>query len=607
MKIHFTPSNLKINISHPQSVLEAANRAGLYLTSLCGGRGKCGKCKIRFISGKISSLTSIEREVLSQKEINRGFRLACQSVLKGDAEIFIPSLTLFFPQQLKISRQGKGALQVDPIIKKYILKLIRPTLNDTRSDVERVKDEMMKTHGININTIDAIVIKSLSEYLRNSDWCVTIYVRNREVIKVGRVDNHTTSYGLAVDLGSTNIAIFLLDLLTGETLNAWGVTNPQVVFGEDIISRVQYIIEDKPDKYELRDKVVGTINKTIKEMCKQIKISSCDILEATIVGNTAMHHIFLDLPLEQLVTAPFICSTTEPWEIKARDLGINICQGGYVYFPPLIGGFIGSDHTAMILASRLYQKKKICLGIDIGTNTEITLKTNEGLYACSCASGPAFEGGSIEYGMKAGPGAIHKVKINPKTFIASYQTIDRSPPVGLCGSGIIDAVSEMVKTGTLNSRGILKKGIKKVTKSQGKEMEFLLVTPRNTADGLPIVMTQKDTIQIQLAKGAIQTGINILLHQAQVKTDMIQEILLAGAFGNYLSPQSAVNIGMLPHSVKKIKNIGNAAGRGSQELLLSKKKRKLAEKISREINYIELSVHPYFSRTFAQSLKFPNL
>ena len=389
-------------------------------------------------------------------------------------------------------------------------------------------------------------------------------------------------------------------------MDARGVTNPQVMYGADIISRVQYIIEDKSDKYELRDKVVDTINKTIKEMCQQMKISPYDILEATIVGNTVMHHIFLGLPLEQLVTAPFVCVTTEPWEIKARDLRINIYQGGYVYFPSLIGGFIGSDHTAMILASRLYQKKKICLGIDIGTNTEITLKTNEGLYACSCASGPAFEGGSIEYGMRAGPGAIHRVKINPKTFIPSYQTIDRSPPVGLCGSGIIDAVSEMVKTGILNSRGRLKKGIKGVTESPEGKGEFLLVPRKNTADGLPITITQKDISQVQLAKGAIQTGISILLHQAKVKTDMIQEILLAGAFGNYLSPQSAINIGMLPPN-KKVINIGNAAGKGGQELLLSKKKRKLAEKISRQVKYIELSVYPHFSQTFAHSLKFPIL
>ena len=554
------------------------------------------------MKGALSPLNETERKILSEKEVKQGFRLACQARLKGDAEVYIPSRTLFQHQVKRISNQGKGACQVHPVIRRYVLKLPPPRLNDIRSDTQRITDE----NNIAINKFDISVIRSLSKDLRNSDWQIAIYERNGEIIKVEREDDHKEAYGLAIDLGSSNIGIFLLDLFSGETLIGQGIINPQIVYGGDIISRIQYILEGKPYKGELRHKVVSSINETIEALCKEIKISPDDILEATIVGNTAMHHIFLDLPLEQLVRAPFVCATNEPLEIKARDLRINIYQGGYIYFPPLIGGFIGSDHTAMILASRLYQKRKICLGIDIGTNTEITLKTREGLYSCSCASGPAFEGGCIKDGMYARPGAIHKVKINAKSFVPSYQTIDDLPPSGICGSGIIDVISEMVKAGIIDSRGRFNKENKQVTKNQKDEVEFILVPPQKFNNENPISITQKDINQIQLAKGAIQTGIDILLKSAGITSDMIQEIFLAGSFGNYLSPQSAINIGMLPHPIIKINHIGNAAGRGCKELLLSAKKRKLAEKLCRQINYVELSADPNFGRTFAQSLKFPS-
>ncbi|MCL5072412.1 MAG: ASKHA domain-containing protein, partial [Actinobacteria bacterium] len=325
-------------------------------------------------------------------------------------------------------------------------------------------------------------------------------------------------------------------------------------------------------------------------------------LEIVLVGNTAMHHLFLGFPVKQLGVSPFVSLTDKPIDIKARDLGIGIATGGYIYLPPPIAGFVGSDHLAMLVATNISEMKGNYLGIDIGTNTEIVLKSNKGLESVSTASGPAFEGAHIRFGMRAASGAIERVIINPKTCIPEIQTINDKKPVGICGSGILDSVAELLKAGIINRRGRFNAESECVYKDSKGIVQYIL-DPESK-----ISINQNDIVEIQLAKSAIRSGIDILLENAGVSFEDLDKIIIAGAFGSYIDPKNVVNIGMFPNvSLKKIIQVGNAAAVGAKMMLLSKKIRKGAEVIAEKTKYLELTVFPTFADHFAKSTLFPEI
>jgi uncharacterized 2Fe-2S/4Fe-4S cluster protein (DUF4445 family) len=485
---------------------------------------------------------------------------------------------------------------------KRVVELEPPTLKDSRADLTRIADGLAVDHGLTLDRVDVGVLQTMGPVLRQANWQVTLSLQGRELIQVEGGDRSDRAYGIAVDLGSTKIAAYLVDLTTGTTVEARGVMNPQIAYGEDIMARITYAVRQAEGGLRLRRAAVETIGGLIQGLCDDNGLSTSDVLEIAVVGNTAMHHLFLGLPIAQLAASPFVPAVGRPLAIKARDLNLPAALGASVYCPPPVASFVGSDHVAMVLASRLGGKAGTWLGIDVGTNTEISLKHGERIVAVSCASGPAFEGAAICWGMKAAPGAIERVWIDPRSQEVVFSTIGNRPPVGICGSGILDCVAGMLGAGMLNARGQVAAEGKGLRIGEDGLPELVLAEDEG---GRAITVTQQDVERIQLAKGAIRSGIEVLMDAADIRAEAIDGVMLAGAFGTFIDPLSAIRIGMLPRlDPARIAQVGNAAGIGAKEILISVEQRMAAERLARRIEYLELTVYPRYSRFFAHALRF---
>jgi uncharacterized 2Fe-2S/4Fe-4S cluster protein (DUF4445 family) len=410
-----------------------------------------------------------------------------------------------------------------------------------------------------------------------------------------------------VDIGTTKMAAYLVNLENGETLAKGGVTNPQVVYGEDVVSRIAFANQSDDHRRMLQIKLVERLNELAADLCKQAGVLQDQIVEVSVVGNTAIHHLFLGIPVRQLGEAPYIAAVSDAVHVRASDIGLLASTGAYVYMPPNIAGYVGADHVAMLLASSILDKHKVVVALDIGTNTEISLFVPDGnrrsrLLSCSCASGPAFEGAHIHDGMRAVPGAIEKVQIHDGTI--RIHTIGDALPVGLCGSGILDAIAEMRRVGYLDSLGRIKKDIPGMRHSKNGG-EFVLVPFIKSGHGRDVIVNRKDVNEIQLAKGAIRAGVEVLLKLADITYEDIDEFIIAGAFGTYLDIENAVRIGMFPSiPLSHFKQVGNAAGMGARYLLLSNQKREEAAQIAKKVEYIELTTHPNFTMVYVDALNF---
>jgi uncharacterized 2Fe-2S/4Fe-4S cluster protein (DUF4445 family) len=407
------------------------------------------------------------------------------------------------------------------------------------------------------------------------------------------------SLGLAIDLGTTKIAGYLLDLSTGQVLASKGAMNPQIACGEDVISRIALAIRSIKEAGRLQKLAVIAVNQLARDLCNEIGAKVQSIVEAVVAGNTAMHHLFLKLPVEQLALSPYVPAVKKALDIKAREIGLKIAPGGYVHLLPNIAGFVGADHVAMLLSTGVCKRKDTILALDIGTNTEVCLTCDGSMTSVSCASGPAFEGAHIKHGMRAADGAIEHMKIVGDRV--NYQTIGGALPVGICGSGIVDAIAELYLNNVLDDNGRMNPKHPGVRTNQ-KEREFVLVSARESGGGMAITITQNDIRELQLAKGAIRTGIQVLLDASSHSEEEIEEVIIAGAFGSYIDIASAVTIGLLPSlPLSRFKQVGNAAGTGAKMALVSKGARGEAQDIADRVKYIELAANPQFARIFAQA------
>jgi uncharacterized 2Fe-2S/4Fe-4S cluster protein (DUF4445 family) len=638
IRIEVEPIGMRFLTDSPVNCLEAILNAGIEIKSICRGRGTCGKCRIIFINGNITAPTEQELKILTREEIAHNVRLACQHTFKEDTAVYIPASSLSEEQKLQVSGQERET-GVDPVVKKYYLKLERATLKDVVSDFDRIKNALEKTYGITVNKIDFHVLGEMPRILRNNNWEVTVSARGNEIILIEGKDTTSKNFGIAIDLGTTKIAALLVDLSTGKTADKKGVMNPQISFGEDVMSRIDFASGSHLNLSQIQNAVIEAINGVIKDLCDANGLKIAEILEVTLVGNTAMHHLFLGLPVRQLGLSPFPALISKSIDLKSREVGINIAPGGYIYLLPVVAGFIGSDHIAMILASGLHEMKGNCIGIDIGTNTEIALSSGGKLYSVSTASGPAFEGAHIRYGMRAAPGAIERVVINTDTCVPAIQTIDDREPAGICGSGILDAIAELLKAGIINNRGKFNPESGCICKDSHENFQYILdpdfhkkrvekieahkspghddISPsvkkgiKDTEEFLSqcddaVSINQKDIVEIQLAKGAMRTGIEILLENAGITFEGIDRIIIAGAFGSYIDPKNVINIGMFPNvGLNKITQVGNAASIGAKMVLISKTQRLIAENISEKDDYLELTIFPSFADHFASSVSFP--
>ena len=610
------------------SVLNAAQMAGIELVSLCGGVGACDSCKVRLVSGKLTPLTLEEQAVFTPEQLKAGFRLACQAQPLSDVTIDIPPDSLTTPQRLQVEGQSIE-FEVDPVVKAYDLVLDPPALDDLRADTTRVRDSLISIQALTLQTAspndcglnyDYSVLTGLSTLLRLQNWSARLALRGSEVVAALPV--YQPLVGLAVDVGTTKLAGFLVDLASGQTLAKTGAMNPQIAFGEDVVSRIAYANTHEGGGKLLQSRLVDTLNQMLETMRSEaaeqgIQIQPEQIVEAVIVGNTAMHHLFAGLPVVQLGAAPYVPSAGEPLDIPAERLGLALAKGAYVHLPPNIAGYVGADHVAMLLATGMTEanqrgERRTAAALDIGTNTEISLAYQGKLFSCSCASGPAFEGAHIHDGMRAAPGAIERVQISGSEV--RIHTIGDQPPVGICGSGILDAVSQMIAAGILDYRGALHATHPSVLMFNGQgnngKSAFRLAEAEKSGHGRDVLVTRKDVNEIQLAKGAIRAGIEILLAEAGIPSgefgyEAIDDFIVAGAFGTYISVESAIQVGMFPPlPLERFHQVGNAAGAGARQMLVSLERRRLAEQIVGRVNYIELSGHPQFTAEFSRALFF---
>jgi len=629
IKISIEPIGKRLLLESPTNGLKAIRYAGIGIKSVCASKGTCGKCRILIMDKDKPSTSGQEEKNLAKDEIEHGVRLACQQVFDRDIKIYIPASSLSEEQKLQVKGKERE-IEIDPPVIKYHLKLKTATLDNLDSDFKRIKDELRSGYKVQVDHIDLEVLKLMSHAIRKNSWEITVAVRENEVISIEGGDTVKRSYGIAVDLGTTKIALLLVDLGSGKTVDSKGIINPQISYGEDVMSRLNYAIEKSENLENIKKVVIKRIGEAVEELCSKNDLETFQVLEMTVVGNTAMHHLFLGLPVKQLALSPFVSLTEDYVSIKARDLGISLAPGAYVYMLPPIAGFVGSDHLAMVLATGLGDLKGNYLGIDIGTNTEIALSNKGSLTSVSTASGPAFEGAHIKHGMRAAPGAIERVVIEKDTFMPRVQTIKDKPAIGVCGSGILDAVAELLRTGAIDKRGKFQADNPFLCSDGKDQYQFVLARSEKTGkDGgtkvaeeinkvtkevvcLPcgekdISVNQKDIVEIQLAKGAMRAGIEILLENAGIDFKAIDGIIIAGAFGSYIDPRNVVNIGMFPMvSLDKISQVGNAASVGAKMVLISMEQRRKAEEIAGRTDYLELTVFPSFSDHFISSMQFPD-
>jgi uncharacterized 2Fe-2S/4Fe-4S cluster protein (DUF4445 family) len=601
-EINFQPLGKRITALAGETVLQAAVKAGIDITAACGGEGSCGQCQVVILSGDANPLSSDEEFLIPETDRKKGYRLACCVKASSNLKIHLPKESLLTGQRLQIE-SNLGEIEPDPVVRAYPVKLTHPSLKDIRSDLSRLKDSLKEKHQLEDLFARSAVIKELSQAVRNSNWTVSAFIRDNEIIAI-LPDGHIP-LGLAVDLGTTKIASYLVNLETGETLASIGAPNPQISYGEDLISRLNFAVKKENGGQLLAEKVQQLINELVGELIEQVGASRCQVAEACIVGNTAMTHLLLNFPVEQLARAPYVSATSDAIDIPASEVGLDIAPGAVVHIPPVIGGYVGADHVAMILACDIDLSEKTVVGIDIGTNTEISLRkagTNH-LTSVSCASGPAFEGAHIRDGMRAASGAVEKVRLSSNGI--KLVTIEDTPAVGLCGSGILDAVAELYKAGILNRNSRFDRERADVRMGEHGP-EFVIVPAEISGRGRDIVMTQKDVNEVILAKGAIQAGLNILLEASETAPNEVQEVVVAGAFGSFLNIRNAIAIGLFPDlPAAKYRQVGNAAALGAKWILISRSARQRALEIAQKTQYLELITYPKFSLQFAQAMLFP--
>jgi uncharacterized 2Fe-2S/4Fe-4S cluster protein (DUF4445 family) len=590
-KIWFEPLGLRIACPEGSTIFEAARDAGISLTSICGGRGMCGQCRVQLSDGSASPISEREKACLNEQEIDASFRLACETQPLSDLRVYLPQTSLAIKQRLQLLGIDVPSA-LDPVLSEYELDVRGSILEEPFAVWENLCQHLAERCGLPSLRADLASLQCLPLILRSSGPTIGITVRGDEVIDIHPAGQRLL--GVAIDLGTTKIVAYLVDLNTGESLAARGVTNSQVAYGEDVMSRITYALEGGGN--ELRSSVTGALNQLIGELTE----NSEQVLELTLVGNTAMHHLLLGLPVLQLGQAPYVPAVRSSLDVKARGLGLRVAPGAYVHLLPNIAGFVGSDHVAMLMAAGLHETDKTVLGIDIGTNTEVSLVRKGIISTLSCASGPAFEGAHIRHGMKAASGAIESVSINHDRI--ELGVIDDVPPVGICGSGILDAIAQLRQHRVIDRRGRLQGH--PLVRQGDNGREFILADVDGTEQNISI--TGGDIAEIQLAKAAIRTGINTLLDEGGMGIDEIDEVIIAGAFGSYIDVSSAIAIGMLPSlSLERFKQVGNAAGIGARLALMSKRHRSIAQNIAERVRYIELASHPRFQKEFSQSTRLP--
>ena len=630
MKSHhviFQPSGRRGVIAEGTTVLEASRSLGAGIESVCGGKGYCGKCRVRLEQGTferygITSLpdhlgpfTEEEARFIDDSERSEGFRLACLAVIKGAILIFVPDESRAGGQVVRKDLIEK-AISLNPAVRLFTLTLTPPNLDDPMGDFERLASALADRFGIPRPEIDYPALIGLPAALREGNWTVTAALRmEREILAVfpGAVEE---AYGLAIDVGSTTLAAYLCSLRDGRIIATESLMNPQITYGEDVIARITYVTDHPDDGLEkLRGAIIDGLNRLIRAVAASGGLTPAHILEMTIVGNTAMHHLLLGIDPRSLGASPFTPAVQRSLDFKARDLGIEAHRGAGVHLLPIEAGFVGADNVGVLIAQEPHLSGEMVLIIDVGTNGEMVVGNRERLLSASCATGPALEGAHIRFGMRAAPGAIERIRINPVTLEVSFKVIGQEcwrpeAPIrdarGICGSGIIDGVAELYRAGIIDPTGRFRANLPtpRLRLREGRP-EFVIAWKGETSLEEEITIGQQDVRSVQLAKGALYAGAKLLMKHLGISR--LDRVVLAGAFGSYIDKTEAMRLGMFPDcDLEKVSSVGNAAGDGARLALLDRDKRREAETLARQVEYIELSSDPDFQEAFIDALTIPH-
>lgn len=572
----------------------------------CGGKQKCGKCKILAPGTGLSPLSPFEKSKLTDKEIKDGVRLACAALVRGDVTVTL-GIDEGAVQILESVVDLSGP--VDPYVSKTCATLPEPGLEDQRDDLTRLKDGL-KLRNLSMRPGE---LAKLPELLRQNNYRVTAVSDKSEILSVEPGDTTGVHFGIAADIGTTTVVVYLLDLTNGKKIDVASGLNVQRAYGYDVISRINHTMLVPEGLTVLRDAIIGQLNDLIAKVAERNDIDVRNIYVVTIAGNTTMMHLAAGLPPKNIASVPFIPVAKELMVLKAEDFGIRVAPAGKIILLPGISAYVGADIVAAVLASGMAFDKRLSLLIDIGTNGEIVLGNSDSLISCSTAAGPAFEGASIRDGVGGIAGAINTLSVDDTGLY--YTTIDHQKPLGVCGSGIVDAISNLLTSGVIEKTGRMLAGpelpggeghvLKDHLTNFENQSAFILAYGKNTKNGDNILLTQKDVREIQNAKASIAAGILTLIKKAGKQAEDIEVVYLAGGFGSFMNKYHAVNIGLLPKELEsKIEVIGNAAGSGAVMSLLSDKNLRDAAEIATRISYVELSSSPEFMEDYINCMMF---
>jgi len=631
-KIVFTPSGKRGTFPLGTPVLDAARNLGVDIDSVCGGRSLCGRCQVTCAEGEfakhaitsradhLSPISEVETRYSARRKLKplaAGRRLSCQARIQGDLVIDVPPESQMHRQVVRKHAEHRD-ITLDTSVHLYYVEVQEANLQEPSGDVQRLLAALDAAWELEDPGIDAAILPQIQSALRKGKWCVTVAVHDQSQIIAIWPGFKRDGYGVAVDIGSTTIAAHLCNLTSGEVVATGGIMNPQIRFGEDLMSRVSYVMMNPDGAAELTETVRSGINDLIQDVARERDIEPDDIVEVTIAGNPIMHHLFLGISPVELGSAPFALATDAALNLTATDLDLQINKGARVYVLPCIAGHVGADAAGMILAEEPHMLDEISLVVDVGTNAEIVLGNRDRLLACSSPTGPSFEGAQISCGQRAAPGAIERVRIDPDTLEARFsvigselwsddpefeESIEAFGVTGICGSGIIEAVAEMYLSGVISEDGVVDGSL--MTRSKrlipdDRTFSYVLHDGKHR-----IVITQTDVRQIQLAKAALYAGVKLLLDRAGISA--VDRIRLAGAFGSHIDTKYAMVLGMIPDcDLSRVESAGNAAGTGARIALLNVASRREIEAVVRGIEKIETAVEAKFQEYFVDAMAIPN-
>jgi uncharacterized 2Fe-2S/4Fe-4S cluster protein (DUF4445 family) len=625
----FTPSGKRGRFALGTPLLQAARSLGVDVDSVCGGRALCGRCQVLVMEGEfpkhgitssathLSAFSATEENFARRRPLTSGHRLSCQAKVEGNLVIDVPPGSQVHRQVVRKAAEAR-AITLDPVVRLHYVEVQEPDMHDPSGDLQRLTRALEREWQLTALKCDLQALQVLQGILRKGTWQVTVAVHagSRIVGIWPGLKEHI--YGLAVDVGSTTIAGHLCDLESGEVVASGGLMNPQIRFGEDLMSRVSYSMMHPEGAAQMTEAVRGALNALAAEVAREAKVPLTDLLELTLVGNPIMHHLVLGIDPVELGGAPFALATDEALTLKASDIGLKLHPGARLYTLPCIAGHVGADAAGVILAERPDLSEKLTLLVDVGTNAEIVLGNKERLLACSSPTGPAFEGAQISCGQRAAPGAIERVRIDAATLEAKFKVIGsdlwsdepgfeaavaRTGVTGICGSGIIEVIAEMYLAGIISHDGVIDGALTARSErivASGRTFSYTIYR-----GAVELQITQNDVRAIQLAKAALYAGIRLLMDH--LKVAQVDRIRLAGAFGSHIDVKYAMVLGMIPDcDLAQVSSAGNAAGTGARIALLDNASRRTIEELVRRVEKIETAIEPKFQAHFVAAMGIPH-